>query len=334
MHVFTSTRMLGAARPCRHVGNGRKKSTHRVEQADSRCYRVQDGRRDGELEPGGTATAPPRRNASLDSPARTDEAGCARALGEWRATACRAIERGLHIGVSPGMSVRLQKRLWLCNTFAIGGTIIMASWAALEALFGDSGALPWEIGFMAGFLGVLALNARGAHRAARLLLVVTANICVFAGAILFTDARAGRCRSSPWRRSRCCCSARANGCWRRWAPRCPLLLFAVVRERRRRAPARRSIRGPRPAWYFAANAATTFALAFLVPFFLFRSNVRAEAALERSGQEKLKRVIDADLIGVVRGRLSGRIEDANDTFLSLLGYTRAGPGCRGASTSR
>ena len=40
------------------------------------------------------------------------------------------------------------------------------------------------------------------------------------------------------------------------------------------------------------------------------------------GQEKLKRVIDSDLIGVVRGRLSGRIEDANDTFLCLLGYTR------------
>ena len=44
------------------------------------------------------------------------------------------------------------------------------------------------------------------------------------------------------------------------------------------------------------------------------------------GQEKLKRLIDADLIGVVRGRLSGRIEDANDTFLSLLGYTPRGPG--------
>ena len=34
-------------------------------------------------------------------------------------------------------------------------------------------------------------------------------------------------------------------------------------------------------------------------------------------------MIDSDLIGVVRGRLSGPIEDANDTFLSLLGYTRA-----------
>ena len=40
------------------------------------------------------------------------------------------------------------------------------------------------------------------------------------------------------------------------------------------------------------------------------------------GQEKLKRLIDADLIGVVRGRLSGRIEDANDTFLSLVGSSR------------
>ena len=49
-----------------------------------------------------------------------------RGLGAWRATACRALERGLRNGVSPGMSVRVQKRLWLCNTFAIGGTIIMA----------------------------------------------------------------------------------------------------------------------------------------------------------------------------------------------------------------
>src|SRR6476661_6779235 len=84
-----------------------------------------------------------------------------RMLSEWRATACRALERALHIGVSPGMSMAMQKRMWLCNTFAIGGTIIMASWAALETLFGDSAALPWEIGFTTGFLGVLALNARG-----------------------------------------------------------------------------------------------------------------------------------------------------------------------------
>src|SRR5262249_17850512 len=79
---------------------------------------------------------------------------------------------------------------------------------------------------------------------------------------------------------------------------------------------------PAPIWYFAANAARAFAAAFVVPLFFYRSNLRAEAALERIGQEKLKRVIDSNLIGVVRGRLSGCIEDANDTFLSLLGYTR------------
>jgi PAS domain S-box-containing protein len=79
---------------------------------------------------------------------------------------------------------------------------------------------------------------------------------------------------------------------------------------------------PAPVWYFAANAGSTFVFAFLVPFFFFRANMRAEAALQRMGQERLKRVIDSDLIGVVRGRLSGQIEDANDTFLCLLGYTR------------
>ena len=113
----------------------------------------------------------------------------------------------------------------------------------------------------------------------------------------------------------------------------------VAGDAGRRAPRAAAGRRPRPAsaahlfsvhpraaptWYFAANAATTFVLAFLVPFFFFRSNVRAEASLQRIGQWKLKRVIDADLIGVVRGRLSGRIEDANDTFLSLLGYTPSG----------
>ena len=112
-----------------------------------------------------------------------------------------------------------------------------------------------------------------------------------------------------------------NGCWRRWAPRSPRILLTAAKTG---LAAHLFSVHPRPAptWYFAANAATTFVLAFLVPFFFFRSNVRAEASLQRIGQWKLKRVIDADLIGVVRGRLSGCIEDANDTFLSLLGYTR------------
>ena len=108
------------------------------------------------------------------------------------------------------------------TSFAIGGAIIMASWAALEALFGDSAALPWEIGFTTGFLGVLALNARGAHRAARLLLDRHREPVRARGRDPVQRV-VGRhaCRSSPWRRSRCCCSVQANGCWRRWARRCP-----------------------------------------------------------------------------------------------------------------
>ena len=135
------------------------------------------------------------------------------------------------------------------------------------------------------------------------------------------NRRAAACPSSPW-------------------PRIPLLLFApgewalaalgVALPAALLVACQTGFAGhvlgiaprPAPSWYYAANAATTFALAFLVPFFFFRSNVRAEASLQRTGKEKLKRVIDADLIGVVRGRLSGRIDDANDTFLGLLGYDR------------
>jgi PAS domain S-box-containing protein len=79
---------------------------------------------------------------------------------------------------------------------------------------------------------------------------------------------------------------------------------------------------PTPVWYFAANAASAFAVAFVIPYFFYRTNLRAEAAIERMGREKLTRVIDSNLIGVVRGRLSGRLEEANDTFLTLLGHTR------------
>jgi len=245
-----------------------------------------------------------------------------RAMTDTRAAACRAIERGLHIGVSPGMSVRAEKRIWLCNTFAIGATIIMAGWAALEVLFGDSSALPWEIGFTTGFLGVLGLNARGAHRASRLMFLATANLCVFAGAILFSDAAGGTLPFFAMAAIPLLLFGPGEWLLAALGAALPALLFAVCETGVARDL---FVINPRPApwWYFAANAATTFALAFLVPFVLFRSNLRAEAALERTGQEKLKRLLDADLIGVVRGRLSGPIEDANDTFLSLLGYTRA-----------
>jgi len=80
---------------------------------------------------------------------------------------------------------------------------------------------------------------------------------------------------------------------------------------------------PAPPWYFAANAPSAFAVAFVIPFLFYRSNLKAEASIERLGRQKLSRVIDSNLIGVVRGSLSGRIEEANDTFLRLLGHTRA-----------
>jgi len=233
----------------------------------------------------------------------------------------RLAERVLRLGVDDNLPVDTRKRIRLCNIVALGGTVIMAMWAYLEAVFGDPEVVVWEMAFTAGFLAVFILNAAKSHRAARLCMVVVANLCVFAGAVPFT-------RSS-------------GGCLPFFAMAAlPLLLFAPAdwklaalgialpvgllascqtgfAERLLGVPPRVA-----PSWYYAANAATTFALAFLVPFFFFRANVRAESSLQRMGKEKLKRVIDADLIGVVRGRLPGRIEDANDTFLGLLGYTR------------
>jgi PAS domain S-box-containing protein len=67
---------------------------------------------------------------------------------------------------------------------------------------------------------------------------------------------------------------------------------------------------------------SAFTIAFAVTFFFYWSNLRAETALERLGQHKLKRVLDSSLIGVARGRMSGRIEEANDAFLSLVGCSR------------
>src|SRR4051812_6289465 len=236
-------------------------------------------------------------------------------------TVRRMVEHVLDLGAQSGLPVDDAKRLRLCNINALGGAIIMGTWATVEAVAGDQGNLLWELRFLAGFVAILGLSAIGFHRLARFGLVITANICVFAGALLFTDASGG---FLPF-------FAMAA---------VPLLLFgpdewplatlsaalpAILLTLSKTGLAAHLFSvHPRPAphWYFAANAATTFVLAFLVPFFFFRSNVRAEASLQRIGQWKLKRVIDADLIGVVRGRLSGCIEDANDTFLSLLGYTR------------
>jgi signal transduction histidine kinase len=233
----------------------------------------------------------------------------------------RAGERALRLGFRSGQPVDAAKRLRLCNVNALGGSVIMATWAAVEAVMGDRGNLLWELRFLAGFLAVLGLSAIGAHRVARLLLIVTANICVFAGALLFTDSSGGILPFFAMAAMPLLLFGPDEWPLAALGAALPALLLTAAKTG---LAAHLFSVHPRaaPAWYFAANAATTFVLAFLVPFFFFRANVKAEASLQRIGQWKLKRVIDADLIGVVRGRLSGRIEDANDTFLSLLGYTR------------
>lgn len=227
----------------------------------------------------------------------------------------------LRIGVRPGLPVVVRKRIRLCNVNALGGSIIMAVWAAVEAVDGTRADLLWELGFLGGFLAVLGLSATGAHRLSRLALIVTANICVLAGALLFPDGSGGILPFFAMAAMPLLLFGPDE-----WLPATlgaalPALLLAAVKSGLA-ATLLHVQPKPAPGWYFAANAATTFVLAFLVPFSFFRANVRAEASLQRIGQEKLKRVIDADLIGVVRARLSGRIEDANGTFLSLLGYTR------------
>jgi signal transduction histidine kinase len=233
----------------------------------------------------------------------------------------RACNRVLCIGGRKGLPVNAIKRIRLCNVLALGGAVIMGLWAAVEAVAGTRDSVAWELGFSAAFLAVLGVSAAGADRLARLLLLLTANACVFAGALLFTEPSGGflpffAMAALPLVLFR-------PGEWPSATLGAALPAILLVACKTGLAAAFFSVHPrPAPAWYFAANAATTLVLAFLVPFFFFRANLRAEASLQRIGQEKLKRVIDADLIGVVRGRLSGRIEDANGTFLCLLGYTR------------
>jgi signal transduction histidine kinase len=232
------------------------------------------------------------------------------------------VERAVWLGARERLPAAVRKRVRLCNVNALGGSLIMAAWAAVEAVSGTRSNLLWELGFLSGFLAVLGLSAAGAHRSARFVLIVTANVCVFAGALLFTEPSGGILPFFAMAALPLLLFGPDE-----WLPAAlgaalPALLLAACKSGL--AATVFSVQPtPAPSWYFMANAGTTFVLAFLVPFFFFRSNTKAEASLQRIGQEKLKRVIDADLIGVVRGRLSGRIEDANGTFLSLLGYTRA-----------
>src|SRR5262245_40333271 len=189
-----------------------------------------------------------------------------RAAAAARRQVCSVVERVLRVGTGPAQPVDTRKRIRLCNINALGGAIIMATWAYLEASFGDVASLPWELAFLAGFLSVLALNASGAHRAGRLLLIINANLCVFAGALLFTEPSGG---TLPFF-SMAAIALLMFGPREWWlatlGAALPAVLLAAVKSGV--AASVLSIEPqPAPGWYFAANAATSFALAFLVPFF-------------------------------------------------------------------
>jgi signal transduction histidine kinase len=233
-----------------------------------------------------------------------------------------ALGRTLELGVAPGSPVDACKRIRLANLLALWGSAIMVPWAAIEALFGDVGNVPWEVGFLGAFLAVLTLNAMGSDRAARLLLIVTANASVFAGALMFDDDAGGTLPFFGLVALPLLLFGPADSLLLAAGAALPPLLFTAC-ETGLAARLLSVHAKPAPGWYFAANVASAFAVAFVVPLFFYRSNQRAEAQLERVGREKLKRLLDADLIGVVRGKLPGTIVEANDTFLNLLGVTRA-----------
>jgi PAS domain S-box-containing protein len=212
------------------------------------------------------------------------------------------------------------KRIRVCNFIALYGALIMGAWALVEALVGDPRALPWELGFLFSFLAVLTLNATHLRRAASLLLIATANACVFAGAVMFERSAGGSLSflalvGLPLMLFR----PREIGMLAVGAL-LPALLFVACEAG---AAARWLAIQVRPAapWYFAANVVTAFGAVFLITYFFYRSNLRAEALLDHMGRQKLKRLIDSSLIGVARGKLAGRIEEANTAFLDMLGYS-------------
>ena len=113
-------------------------------------------------------------------------------LAECLAPARRLLERILRLGTNDAQRVDTQKRIRLCNINAFGGAVIMFVLVVRRGVVRRiAPPSPGELGFVAGFVGVLALNASGAHRAGRLLMIINANICVFAGALLFTEPSGG-----------------------------------------------------------------------------------------------------------------------------------------------
>jgi PAS domain S-box-containing protein len=241
------------------------------------------------------------------------EAGSARLLGLGRAL--------LDLGVARGQPNDLVKATHLCNAVSAVAFVIMAGWALFESWAGAAAELPLEVGLAAGFALPPVLNVFGRHQLARGTLILVANVTVFTGAVLFEKSSGGTlpfvamvalplllCR--PQERFLLLGGALAS-----------VALFAFCESG---AAARLLGIGPRPtpSWYYAANAATAFVCAFLLPLFFYTANRRSEAALERSGREKLERLIQSSIIGVARGKLGGPILEANDALLNMIGYSR------------
>jgi PAS domain S-box-containing protein len=213
------------------------------------------------------------------------------------------------------------KPLRLTNATAVLGIAIMAVWSLVESVGGNLDTVVLELALAAGFASCLLMNGLGWTRAGRIGLILVADGTIFIGAVMFDGDSGG---SLPF------LSMVAV----------PLLLFVssekwllgssalvavalfVLCETGVATRALGIVPEPAPSWYFAANATTAFVMSFVVPLLFYRYNRKAEADLERAGQERLNRIIDSSIIGIARGRLSEPVRAANQAFLGLLGFTR------------
>ncbi|AFZ24579.1 PAS domain S-box [Cylindrospermum stagnale PCC 7417] len=93
------------------------------------------------------------------------------------------------------------------------------------------------------------------------------------------------------------------------------------------------LKGQQASMYDAAFAISLFAIVIIV-FFVFlvwqcatvierlsRQRDRAQEAL-RINEEKLRSLVDANIIGIVFADVDGGVKQANDEFLGMIGYTR------------
>jgi PAS domain S-box-containing protein len=216
----------------------------------------------------------------------------------------------------------LVKPTRLCNMVALVGCAIMVSWALAE--IGGNYRAPdigLELVLAVGFASCLILNSLHLHRAGRIALILVANGAIFLGAVLYDRDSGGVLPFVPII-ALPFLLARPSEKWLVWVGAAVTVALFGLAESGTINRLFGIERLPTPSWYFAANAASAFICAFLLPFFLYRSNQRAEADLERRGQEQLDRLIRSSIICVARAKLGGPILEANDALLELLGYSR------------